>query len=97
MMNELSQKPFNIYEDNHIIFYWNIMLYKVVLVPAVQCESAIGMHIILLLQPPSHHPHPMQVITEHRAELPKLHSSFPPALHFTRGNVYMYVNATLSR
>ena len=34
---------------------------------------------------------PLQVITEHRAELPVLYSSFPLAIYFTHGHVHMPV------
>ena len=42
-------------------------------------ESAISIHISPLSQPSSHPPlsQPLQVITEHQAELPVLYSSFP--------------------
>ena len=39
------------------------------------------------LHPPSH----SQVITDHQAELPALHGSFPPALYFIHGSVYMSI------
>ena len=46
------------------------------------------------LEPPSH-PHspfpPLWVITEHQAELHVLYSSFPLAICFTHGSVYMSV------
>ena len=38
--------------------------------------------------PPNSPPHP-QAITEHRAELPVLYSSFPLSVSFTHGSVYM--------
>ena len=38
--------------------------------------------------PPNPPPHP-QAISEHRAELPVLYSSFPLAVSFTHGSVYM--------
>ena len=74
------------------------MLCNVLLVSAIwQCESAICIDI----SPPSSaslphtHSHPTP-LGHHRAtaELPVLHSSFPLAIHFTHGSVY--VNVTLS-
>ena len=38
--------------------------------------------------PPPSHPS-IQVITEHRAELPVLYSRFPLAIYFTHGSVFM--------
>ena len=47
-------------------------------------------HIPSLLSLPSTFPIPsLQVITEHPADLPVLCSSFPLAIHFTFGSVYM--------
>ena len=40
--------------------------------------------------PPPHHPIPLG-LTEHRGELPVLYSSFPPAVYFTHGRVYMSI------
>ena len=47
----------------------------------------------LLLGPPSYLTPipPLCVITEHRAKLPVLSSSFPLAIYFTHGSVYMSV------
>ena len=57
----------------------------------VQSESAISIHINPPLESPSYStPIPrLQIITEHWAELPVLYSSFPLAVHFTCGSVYM--------
>ena len=61
----------------------------VVLVSAVQwSESAICIHISL---PSWTSPAPPLVITEHRAEFPVLHSSFPLAVCFTHGTAYVSV------
>ena len=47
----------------------------------------------LPLQPPSHSPiPPIQVITEHRAELPVLYCSFPLAIYFTHGSVFISIH-----
>ena len=58
------------------------LLYNAVLVSAVQqCELAISIHLApssWALRPPAFSIPPLQVITEHWAELPVLHSSFPP-------------------
>ena len=45
----------------------------------------------LPLGPPSHPTPipPIQVVTEHRTELPVLHSKFPLAIQFTHGSVFM--------
>ena len=70
------------------------MLYNVVLVSAVeQSESAICIYISPLSWASLPHPliPPLQVITEHRAELPVLYSSFPLAIYVTHGSVYMSV------
>ena len=60
-----------------------------------QSESAICIHIFpypLPLEPPSHLPiPPIQMVTKHRADLPVLCNSFPLAIHFIFGNVYMSV------
>ena len=51
----------------------------------------------LPLEPPSGPPiPPFQVTTEHRAELPVLHSGFPLPLCFTYGSVYTSVPTCLS-
>lgn len=77
-----------------IIFNWKII--------ALQCcvlcfccttrESAIS---ICMSPPPklpsSAQPHPLQVIAEHRAELPVLNSSFLVAVCFKRSSVYISV------
>ena len=59
------------------------------LVSAVQCESAIG-HVYTdipsVLSLPPTPILPLWVITEPRAELPALHNSIPPAVYFTHGN-----------
>ena len=65
------------------------------LVSAVQwSESAICIHISppSWTSPPHTHPGlipPIQVIKEHRAELPVLYSRFPLAIYFTHGSVFM--------
>ena len=59
------------------------------LVSAVQCESALCIHIFLPLEPPSHPSRSSQ--TEHWAELPLLDSSFPLALCIIHGSVSMPV------
>ena len=48
----------------------------------------------LPLGPPSHSTAipPLYVITEHRAELPVLHSRFPLAIYFTYGSVYTSIS-----
>ena len=51
---------------------------------------------LLPLEPPSHLP-PLQVITEHRAELPVLYCRFPLAIYFTQSSVYIYMSARLSQ
>ena len=72
------------------------MLYNVVLVSTVQqSESAICIHIPpypLPLDPPSRPPYPIPLgRTKHQADLPVLCSSFPLAIYFTVGSVYMSV------
>ena len=70
------------------------MLYNVVLFSAVQqSESAVCKHIYSLVElPPTSHPiPPLQVITEHRTELPVLYSRFPLDTCFTYGTVHMSV------
>ena len=47
----------------------------------------------LPLELPSAHPiPPLWVITEHQAEFPVLYSSFPQAIYFVCGSVYMLLN-----
>ena len=82
------------YRDKALFFLIGVqLLYNVVLVSAVQqSESAVSIHTLLPFEPPrppSHTlvPH-LQVLTEHRAELPELCSSVLPAICFTHG-VYM--------
>ena len=57
--------------------------------------NQLHIYIYLLpLEPPSHPPTPippLQVITEHQAELPVLYISFPLAISFTHGSVYVSV------
>ena len=71
------------------------MLYNVVLVSAVQqSESSIYIYIYphipsILSLPPTLPIPPLYVITKHRVDLPVLCSSFPIAIHFTFGRVYM--------
>ena len=43
----------------------------------------------LLRLPPALPIPPLQVVTKHQADLPVLCSSFPPAIHFAFGSVYM--------
>ena len=44
----------------------------------------------LLDLPPTAHPFPpFQVVIDYQAELPVLHSSFPLAIYFTYGNIYV--------
>ena len=68
--------------------------FTVLLVSTVlQCESATCTQI----SPPSraslqlHAPPPRQVITERGAEFPVLYNSFPSAIYFTHGSVYMSI------
>ena len=50
----------------------------------------------LPLEPPSRTlVPPLWVITEHRAELPVLYSSFPLAICFTHGDVYINMSTLL--
>ena len=70
------------------------MLCNVVLVSAIQqCESAICIHMPprhLLDLPPTAHPFPpFQVVIDYQTELPVLNSSFPLAIYFTYGNIYV--------
>ena len=73
------------------------MLYSIVLVSAVQQRKSP-----FPLEPPSHAPPipPIQVITEQRAELPVPFRSFPLAISFAHGCVYvsasLSIHATLS-
>ena len=64
------------------IFNWRVMLYKVVLVSAVQQhESAIGIRIISFLNlPPGPRPTPLDV-TEHWAEIPVWYGDFLLAIY----------------
>ena len=74
-------------------FFGVYLLCNVVLISAIQCrESATCTHIS-----PSSRASlpPLQVITEHGAEPPVLHSSFPLAILFSIRQC-IYVNATLS-
>ena len=77
----------------YLLFYWSIIaLQCCVRFSCTECESALCRHVSPssgASLPPSI-PRP-QVITEHGAELPVRHSSFPPAIHFTHGRVYMSV------
>ena len=78
----------------HNFFIGIELLYKVVLVPAVQWVNQLYVYIYTLpLGPPSYPPAPLplQAITEHWAELPVLYSSFPLAICLTHGSVYMSV------
>ena len=43
----------------------------------------------LNLPPLSHPIPPLQMVTEHQAELPALYSNFPLVIYFTRSNVYV--------
>ena len=71
------------------IFYWCIVALQCVLVSGVQRrESALCIH---------RSPHswtflpPLSVITERQAELPVRYTSFPLAMCFTPGSVYMSI------
>ena len=61
------------------------------LVSAVQQVNQLYVNIYPIPLEPPYDPHipPLWVITEHRTELPVLHSSFPLAIYFTHGRVYM--------
>lgn len=68
--------------------------YTVVLLSeAPGCESAGSSHMPSpsgAYPPPPRTPTPpFQVITEHRVQLPVLHSNFLLMIYFTRGNVYI--------
>ena len=88
---------FSFYIKKYFYFYLEDNNHSVVLVSAIhQHESTIGCtHRVytssLLVELPSHFPpHPtLQVVTEHKAELPVLSRNFPLALCFTHGNVYI--------
>ena len=68
------------------------MLYKVVLVSALQRESAMYVYVSPLpIELPSDSPMPFQVITERGAEFSGLHSRFPLAIYVTYGSVHMSV------
>ena len=86
-----SSAMFSIYSFYLIGIY---LLYNVVLVSAVQrSESAICIHISppsWTSLPPPHIP-PIQVITEHRAEIPVLYRRFPLAICFTHGSINMSI------
>ena len=77
------------------IFNWRIIaLQKHCVVSAIHHhESAISIHMSppSLTLPPTPTTSPLCVVPEHRAELPVLYSSFPLALYFTHGNVYISV------
>ena len=72
------------------IFNWRVMLYKVVLVSAVQQhESAIGIRIISFLNlPPGPRPTPLD---RHRTLVwaPRVIWRLPPSYLFARGSVFM--------
>ena len=65
------------------------MLCNIMLVSAIQQhESAIGMHMPLLLEPPIPS-HPTWLSQSTGFEFPALHSKFPLAIYSTYGNVYV--------
>ena len=74
-----------------IFFNWRIITYNVVSVSAIQqYELAISIHIYPLPHAPlsPSHPTPL-VVTDHQVELLVLCSSFPLAICFTYGSVYV--------
>ena len=73
------------------LFNWSMMLYNVVLVSATQeSESGMWIHKPLPSWTPPLHPHPtLYLIAELRTERSKLCRSFPLAIRFTHGNVFM--------
>ena len=82
----LQRVGYNLATDTHL-------LYNVVLVSVVQqCESAVSILYHLPIEPPSHTPPipPLQDITEYRAELPVLYSSFPRTIYFTYDYIYIH-------
>ena len=68
------------------------LLYNIVLVSAMHPhESAIGIHMTLPLEPPSHLSSHATPLSCHRAqfEFPESYSKFPLAISFTYGSVYV--------
>ena len=89
----------------HQIFFFLIgesLLYNVVLVSAIQHESAISVYIVLpfwasFLLPITL----LSAITEYQVELPVSYSNFPVAIYFTHDNIFilpmiMYIFQCLS-
>ena len=68
-----------IYQHTYVYVYINIHMYMYIYIYP------------LPLGPPSPHIPPIQVITEHQAELPVLYSRFPLTICFTHGSVYMSI------
>ena len=75
------------------MFDWRVIALNIVLVSAIhQYESATGIHVSLLLEPPSHLPtHPKPLGCHRALDLSVLHhnSKFPQAIYFTYGSVYV--------
>ena len=75
-----------------VFFFWNIIALQccVTFCHTALCVSYMYTYVPSLLNlPPSPQIPPLQVTTEHWAELPVLHSNFPLAVHVTHGSVYM--------
>ena len=74
-------------------------MYTVVSLSVYSHMNQLYVYIYTLLLQPASHPTPPHstpcVVTEHQAELPVLYSSFPLAIYFMHGCLYMS-NATLS-
>ena len=65
------------------------MLYNVASLSALQKSESAGHIHPLPLKPASQHPHLTPPGHQHQDELPVLHGSFPLAICFTHGSVYM--------
>ena len=85
----------------HVLFFFCIFNWRII---ALQCCKAVyGLchvspwisrkytYVSSLFEPPSHPISPLDVVPEHRVELPVLYSNFPLALYFTHGHVYVSV------